>query len=85
MPGLDPVLLAVYSELEGIELVEVTSSYFQATLDKSHIGRLLENLLLTNHITRPCKGQGPVSESWCPLVGFTGGPLFLNRCTMQIT
>ena len=24
MPGLDPVLLAVYSELEGTELVEVT-------------------------------------------------------------
>ena len=27
MPGLEPVLLAVYSEVEGRELVEVTSSY----------------------------------------------------------
>ena len=29
MPGLEPVLLAVYSEVEGRELVEVTSSYWR--------------------------------------------------------
>ena len=114
------MLMAVYSKLEGIELVEVTSSYFQATLDKPYWQAFRKHTLdkpyyqalqrsgaslrvlvspgwlyrgpsvleqVHNHLTygNPSLENGRLSPKNGHIAGFTGGPLFLNRCTMQIT
>ena len=85
MPGLEPVLLAVYSEVEGRELVEVTSSYWRILSVWPWQNSILK-IPIKRHfvLTGLAKGRSQPQSPWVPWLalqrafGAPGGPFQLQ-------